>query len=222
MKKKLLIAVGALIAIAAAAAFAYSRAQAADAADALAAAVASAAVAKVDQPAPGFELVDSEGKTRSLSEFAGRTVVLEWTNHKCPFVGKHYDAGNMQAQQRAATADGVVWLTINSSAPGKQGHVDGAGAEEVRRDVGAAQTAYLLDPEGVAGRAYGAKTTPHMYIITPDGKIAYNGAIDSIKSNKVDDVPKATNYVLAGLASLKAGKQPAPALTVPYGCDVKY
>lgn len=222
MKKKLLIAVGALIAIAAAAAFAYSRAQAADAADALAAAVASAAVAKVDQPAPGFELVDSEGKTRSLSEFAGRTVVLEWTNHKCPFVGKHYDAGNMQAQQRAATADGVVWLTINSSAPGKQGHVDGAGAEEVRRDVGAAQTAYLLDPEGVAGRAYGAKTTPHMYVIDPAGVLRYAGAIDDTNGSGSRDIADATQYVTQALGELAAGQPVSVQVSRPYGCSVKY
>src|SRR5688572_1522407 len=130
-------------------------------------AAAAVAAAKIDQAAPAFQLVDSSGKTRSLADFAGKTVVLEWTNHECPFVKKHYGSGNMQKQQRDATAEGVVWLSINSSAPGKQGHVDGATAESIRRQARAAQTAYLLDPEGTVGHAYGAKTTPHMYVIDP-------------------------------------------------------
>lgn len=222
MKNKLLIAVLALGAVAAAAAFAYSRARDADAADALAAAVAEAGVAKVGQPAPAFELVDSQGTTRSLAEFSGKTVVLEWTNHKCPFVKKHYGAGNMQAQQRAATAAGVVWLTINSSAPGKQGHLDGNGAEAVRQDVGAAQTAYLLDPEGIVGRAYGAKTTPHMYIIDPDGVLRYAGGIDSIPSANPGDIAKATQFVPQALAELSAGQPVSVPVSRPYGCSVKY
>jgi len=185
-------------------------------------AVAAAAAAKVGEPAPPFTLVDSTGQTRSLADFTGKTVVLEWTNHGCPFVKKHYGAENMQAQQRAATADGVVWLTINSSAPGQQGHVDGAGAERVRSDAKAAQTAYLLDPQGTTGRAYGAITTPHMYVIDPDGVLRYAGAIDSIPSADPADIAKATQYVPQALAELAAGKPVSVAVTRPYGCSVKY
>lgn len=168
--------------------------------------IAASSVAKVGEPAPAFELVDSTGQRRALADFAGRTVVLEWTNHGCPFVKKHYGATNMQAQQRAATAADVVWLTINSSAPGKQGHVDGAGAERVRRDAGAAQTAYLLDAEGIAGRTYGAITTPHMYVIDAEGVLRYAGAIDSIPSADEEDIARATQYVPQALTELAAGK----------------
>ncbi|MGI8560807.1 MAG: thioredoxin family protein [Luteimonas sp.] len=180
------------------------------------------AAAKVGQPAPALKLVDSTGNTRSLAEFAGKTVVLEWTNHECPFVKKHYGAGNMQAQQRDATADGVVWLSINSSAPGKQGHVDGDGAERIRGQARAAQTAYLLDPSGTAGRAYGAKTTPHMYVIDPKGVLRYAGAIDSIPSSDTADIKKATQYVPQALAQLAAGQPVSDTVTRPYGCSVKY
>lgn len=176
----------------------------------------------VGQPAPAIELVDTTGKTRSLAEFAGKTVVLEWTNHECPFVKKHYGSGNMQAQQRDATADGVVWLTVNSSAPGKQGHVDGAAANRIRGAAGAAQTAYLLDPDGTAGRAYGAKTTPHMYVIDPEGVLRYAGAIDSIPSPDAGDIAKATQYVPQALAELAAGKPVSVNVSRPYGCSVKY
>lgn len=185
-------------------------------------AIAAAATAKVGEPAPAISLVDSTGKTRSLGEFAGKTVVLEWTNHECPFVGKHYGAGNMQAQQRGATDDGVVWLTVNSSAPGQQGHVDGAAADRIRGEAKAAQTAYLLDPDGTAGRAYGAKTTPHMYVIDPEGVLRYAGAIDSIPSADTDDIAKATQYVPQALAELAAGQPLSVTVTRPYGCSVKY
>lgn len=176
----------------------------------------------VGQPAPAFELVDSTGQTRSLADFAGKTVVLEWTNHGCPFVKKHYGARNMQAQQRDATAADVVWLTVNSSAPGQQGHVDGAAAERIRADASAVQTAYLLDPEGTAGRAYGAKTTPHMYVIDPGGVLRYAGAIDSIPSADVADIAKATQYVPQALAQLAAGQPVSVQVSRPYGCAVKY
>jgi hypothetical protein len=185
-------------------------------------AIAAAATAKVGEPAPPITLVDSTGKTHSLADYAGKTVVLEWTNHGCPFVKKHYGAGNMQAQQRAATAGDIVWLTVNSSAPGQQGHVDGAGAEKVRGDAKSAQTAYLLDPEGTAGRAYGAMTTPHMYVIDPAGTLRYAGAIDSIPSAEKDDIAKATQYVPQALAELAAGQPVSVAVTRPYGCAVKY
>jgi hypothetical protein len=185
-------------------------------------AIAAAATAQVGQPAPAFTLLDSTDTSRSLAEFAGKTVVLEWTNHECPFVKKHYGAENIQGQQRAATADDVVWLTVNSSAPRQQGHVDGAAAERIRGEAKAAQTAYLLDPDGVAGRAYGAKTTPHMYVIDPGGVLRYAGAIDSIPSASKGDIPKATQYVPQALAELAAGQPVGTALTQPYGCAVKY
>ena len=182
--------------------------------------VAEASV--VGQPAPAFTLTDSNGQSHSLADFKGKTVVLEWTNHDCPFVKKHYGANNMQAQQAEATGKEVVWLTINSSAPGKQGHVDGAAANEVRSKAGAKHTAYLLDPKGDTGRAYGAKTTPHMYIIDANGVLRYNGAIDSIPSAEQADIPKATQYVSQGLAELSAGKNLSVTTSKPYGCAVKY
>lgn len=182
----------------------------------------AAATAAVDKAAPAFKLVDSTGKARSLSDFKGKTVVLEWTNHECPFVKKHYGSGNMQAQQRDATGDGVVWLSINSSAPGKQGHVDGAAAESIRSKARTAQTAYLLDPDGTVGRAYAAKTTPHMYIIDAKGVLRYAGAIDSIPSADTADIAKATRYVPQALAELAAGKPVSVKVTRPYGCSVKY
>jgi len=185
-------------------------------------AAASAASATVGQPAPAFKLVDSTGKTRSLADYKGKTVVLEWTNHECPFVKKHYGSGNMQAQQRDATAKGVVWLTINSSAPGQQGHVDAASAESVRGKARAAQTAYLLDPTGTTGRAYGAKTTPHMYVIDPQGVLRYAGGIDNVPSPDPADIKKATQFVPQALAQLAAGKPVSTSVTRPYGCSVKY
>jgi peroxiredoxin len=191
----------------------------------LTAAVLLASTANAAPPgdmAPAFSEVDTSGKPVQLSDFAGKTVILEWTNDGCPFVQKHYNSQNMQKTQRAATKDGVIWLSVISSKPGSQGYADAAGANKLTADRGARPTAVLLDADGSMGRAYGAKTTPQMFIITPDGKIAYNGAIDSIPSNNVRDIPKATNYVLAGLANIKAGKAPDPALTVPYGCAVKY
>lgn len=184
--------------------------------------VSSANAAPPGDAAPAFKEMNTVGKEISLSDFKGKTVIIEWTNNGCPFVQKHYNSQNMQMTQAAATSDGVIWLSVISSKPGSQGNVTPAEADKLTTDRGAKPTHVLLDPDGSMGRAYGAKTTPHMFVITPDGKIAYNGAIDSIKSNKVDDVPKATNYVATALAALKAGKSPDPALTVPYGCDVKY
>ncbi len=184
--------------------------------------ISTANAAPPGNAAPAFKEADTTGKQVQLSDFAGKTVILEWTNDGCPFVQKHYNSKNMQKTQEAATKEGAVWISVISSKPGSQGHADAAKANKLTADRGAKPAHVLLDPDGSMGRAYGAKTTPHMYIITSEGKIAYNGAIDSIKSNKVEDVPKATNYVLAGLTNLKAGKAPDPALTVPYGCDVKY
>lgn len=182
---------------------------------------AHAADAKVGQPAPAFTLKDADGKTRSLADFKGKTVVLEWTNAECPFVKKHY-SGNIQKQQGEATADDVVWLTINSSAAGKQGNVDGAGAKQVIARTGGKQTAYLLDAPGEVGRAYGAKTTPHLYVVDQRGTLQYVGAIDSVPSADVSDLSKATQYVPQALTDLKAGKAVRVASTQPYGCSVKY
>jgi peroxiredoxin len=182
----------------------------------------TASAAPPGDVAPAFSELDTSGAPVQLSDFAGKTVILEWTNDGCPFVQKHYSSQNMQKTQKAATKDGIIWLSVISSKPGSQGFADVARANKLTADRGAKPTAVLLDPDGSMGRAYGAKTTPQMFIITPDGKVAYNGAIDSIPSNNVRDVPKATNYVLAALINLKAGKTPDPALTVPYGCAVKY
>ena len=187
------------------------------------AALATPALAapQVGQPAPAFRAVDSNGKTRSLADFKGRTVVLEWTNAECPFVKKHY-SGNMQALQKAAAKDGVTWLTINSGAPGKQGHVDGAGANAIIKAKGAAPTAYLLDPDGTIGRAYEAKTTPHMYVVDPAGKLVYMGGIDDTPTADVADIKTAKNYVTAALADIKAKRPVQVATSKPYGCAVKY
>lgn len=183
----------------------------------------SARAATAGEAAPAFTEATASGKTISLKDFAGKTVILEWTNDGCPFVQKHYNSGNMQKTQAAATAGGdVVWLSVISSKKGAQGYADAETASRLTTERNAKPTHVVLDPDGSMGRAYGAKTTPHMYIITPDGKIAYAGAIDSIPSSRDADIPKATNHVLAALDNLKAGKAPNPAVTVPYGCSVKY
>jgi hypothetical protein len=190
----------------------------------LAFAVAGPAAARVGvgEAAPDFTLTDSNGKSESLSQFKGKTVVLEWNNPECPFVGKHYGSGNMQKQQGDATASGVVWLTVNSGAPGKQGALDAAGANAYVAKVGGKETAYLLDPDGKVGQLYGARTTPHMYIIDPQGVLRYMGGIDSIKSTDVEDIRKATQYVPQALAELKSGKPVSVPVSEPYGCGVKY
>jgi len=189
---------------------------------ALGAPAAAANEAKIGDPAPTFTLTDLDGEARSLSDLAGKTVVLEWTNHECPFVVKHYDGGNMPRQQATATAADVVWVVVNSSAPGKQGHVTADEARRIQADWNASQTHYLFDAEGTVGRAYGAKTTPHMYIIDPDGVLRYNGAIDSIPSAKIADLEAAEQYVEVALAELAAGEPVSRPLTQPYGCSVKY
>jgi len=185
---------------------------------------AAPAVAKVavGTAAPDFTLLDSSGKKRSLTEFKGKVVVLEWNNPQCPFVGKHYGSGNMQKQQSDATAAGVVWLTINSSATGKQGDIDGPAANAYVAKVGGKQTAYLLDPQGKAGHLYGARTTPHMYVIDQAGVLRYMGGIDSIASTDKDDLANATQYVPQVLAELAAGKPVSVPTSEPYGCSVKY
>ena len=157
-----------------------------------------------------------------LSAYRGRTVVLEWNNPGCPFVKKHYGSGNMQRTQAAATAQGVVWLTINSGAPGLQGHMTGAEAQKFVAAEKAKPTAYLLDPKGLVGKGYGAKTTPHLYIIDGQGRLAYKGGIDDRPTADAADIAGARNHVLAALAEMRAGKPVSVPETRPYGCSVKY
>lgn len=176
----------------------------------------------IGKPAPAFTVVDATGKSRSLSEFRGKTVVLEWTNEGCPYVQKHYDAGAMQRLQKAATGDGVVWLSVISSAPGKQGYKTAAEARAWQAKAGVGATAVLLDPKGEVGRAYAAKTTPHMYVVNPAGTLVYMGGIDDRNSADPATLKGARNYVTAALADLKAGRAVAQPVSAPYGCSVKY
>ena len=183
---------------------------------------ASTTTATVGQTAPAFTLTDTSGKKHSLSDFSGKTVVLEWVNHECPFVKKHYGSGNMQALQREATGKGVVWLSVNSSAPGKQGHLDAKLGAAAIAEKKSASTALLLDSEGTVGKLYGAKTTPHMYVIDAKGTLVYAGAIDDKPSTDPADVTGAKNYVRAALDEVLAGKPVTTATTQSYGCSVKY
>jgi peroxiredoxin len=184
-------------------------------------ALASAA-AVVGQPAPGFTLTGSDGKQHSLADYAGKYVVLEWINHDCPFVKKHYGSGNMQKLQKKYVAEGVVWLSINSSAPGKQGNYPPDKTNQLTAEKSAVPTAVLLDPDGTVGRAYGAKTTPHMYVIDPKGTLLYAGGIDDRPSTDPGDIAGARNHVDQALAEAMAGKPVAVASSTPYGCSVKY
>lgn len=177
---------------------------------------------KTNRPAPDFQLTDVDGKKRTLSELKGQWVVLEWVNHGCPFVRKHYDGGNMQALQKEFTARRVCWLSVCSSAEGKQGHMTPAEWRETIKTKGSAATAVLLDPNGDVGRLYGAKTTPHMFIIDPKGVLVYQGAIDDTASADSADIPSSTNYVREALNQGLAGKTIEHAETKPYGCSVKY
>lgn len=171
---------------------------------------------------PDMQVVDSNGTTHNLSDFAGKNVVLEWTNEGCPYVKKHYGAGNMQALQKEATEDGAVWLSVISSAPGKQGYATGEQANAIVAKYNAVPTAVILDETGVKGKAFSARTTPHMYIIDADQTLVYQGAIDSNRSANPDTIPGATNYVREALAAIKAGTPILEAETAPYGCSVKY
>jgi peroxiredoxin len=176
----------------------------------------------IGKAAPDFSLGDVNGRTVSLSDFRGKTTVLEWNNPDCPAVKKHYETGNMQKTQAAAAADGVVWLTINSSRQGKQGHLTPAQAKGLTASQQSRRTAYLLDPEGEVGRNYGARTTPHMYIINSSGALVYNGGIDDKPTQNKADIEGARNHVLAALGELKAGKPVSVPTSRPYGCAVKY
>jgi len=188
---------------------------------------ASTALFAADSPAvgtnaPDFSLTDSKGKTQSVSQYKGKYVVLEWFNPGCPFVQKHYGSGNMQKLQEQFTAKGIVWLTIDSSAPGLEGHLTADQANAKMAEWKTKQTALVLDPDGKAGRSYGAKNTPHMFIINPEGKIVYEGAIDSKATPNPADIANSTNYVKVALEESLAGKTVSTANTKPYGCSVKY
>lgn len=189
---------------------------------ALLAAGAVQAAATVGQPAPDFTLQDTAGKTVRLSDFKGKHVVLEWTNPGCPFVRKHYDSGNMQTTQKDALDKGVVWLSVNSTEKAHVDYLEPAKLMAWKQERKALPTAVLMDEDGTVGKRYGARTTPHMYIVNPQGQLVYAGGIDSIPSARVADIDKATNYVKTGLAEALAGKPISAATTQPYGCSVKY
>jgi peroxiredoxin len=176
----------------------------------------------VGSQAPNFQLADANGKAVTLGQFKGKVVVLEWNNPGCPYVKKHYESGNMQKAQAAARRDGVVWLTINSGAPGKQGHMNGAQASAFVAAQKAQPAAYLLDHKGVVGKVYGAVTTPHMYVVDKAGKLVYAGGIDDKATASPADIAGARNHVLAALSELRAGKAVSVATSRPYGCAVKY
>jgi peroxiredoxin len=195
------------------------------AAVAVGALVASNATAapEVGAAAPAFSVVDATGATRTLSEFAGKTVILEWTNKDCPFVVRHYNARNMQNLQTSTTGDGMVWLSVISSAPGEQGHLTPAQARAHAQAVGASPTAILLDNSGAMGHAYGATNTPHMYVINPQGRLIYQGAIDNRRTaDEGQGFSGVTNYVSNALADAAAGRPVATPSTRAYGCSVKY
>ena len=189
---------------------------------ALAGAASAFAAPTVGQAAPDFVAVDSKGKQHKLADFKGKVVVLEWTNHECPYVKKHYGSSNMQNLQKQAKGAGVVWLSVISSAPGEQGHVAGAKADELTASRQASPTAVLLDPQGTIGKAYDARTTPHMYVIDTKGILRYAGGIDSIGSTKPDDIAKADPLFKTAMEAVVKGENVAQASTRPYGCSVKY
>ncbi len=177
---------------------------------------------RVGSPAPGFTATDSHGQTHALDQYRGKYVVLEWHNQGCPYTRKHYESGNMQELQKEWTAKGVVWFTVISSAPGEQGYVTPAEENEYLAKMHADPTAVLLDPDGKLGHLYNAKTTPEMYVIDPQGKLIYEGAIDNRPTPDVDDIKGAENYVSDALDEAISGKTIATPYTRPYGCSVKY
>ena len=188
----------------------------------LAATALFAAEPTVGNAAPDFSLPDATGKTHSLADFKGKFVVLEWFNEGCPFVKKHYGSGNMQKLQQEYSGKDVVWLTINSSAPGEQGHLTPETAPKTISELKMTSTKLLLDPDGKVGRLYGAKNTPHMFVINKEGKLIYQGAIDSKPTASASDIASSSNYVKVALDESMAGKPVSTANTKPYGCSVKY
>lgn len=192
------------------------------AAFALTSAMPAQAAPEIGKPAPEFTGTDSNGKEHKLSDFKGKIVVLEWTNPECPYVVKHYDSKNMQKLQEEAMAKDIVWLTVNSSADGKQGNQTGEAANAYMTEKGSKPTARILDASGEIGKAYDAKTTPHMFVIDKEGILVYNGAIDDNDSFKPEDAATANNYVTAALTALESGKPVETRQSKPYGCSVKY
>lgn len=182
----------------------------------------ASAAAAVGEAAPDFTLKDVQGAPHTLSGLKGKWVVLEWVNYDCPFVRKHYGSGNMPKLQKTYTGKGVTWLSVNSSAPGKQGNFTSAEIQERAKGFGAAFSAYLVDADGSVGRAYGAKTTPHIFVIDPAGKLVYAGGIDDKPSTDVADIATAKNFVSAALDEALAGKPITVSTSTPYGCSVKY
>lgn len=178
--------------------------------------------AEVGAPAPDFSAVDTNGNAFKLSDHKGEIVVLEWTNHECPFVWKHYSEGNMQATQKKAEELGIKWVSIVSSAPDRQGHISAEEANKIVADEGAVVTAKILDESGEIGKLYGAVTTPHMYVINAEGSLVYAGAIDDNPSPNPKTIEGANNYVIAAMEAVKAGEAVEIAQTKPYGCGVKY
>jgi peroxiredoxin len=184
--------------------------------------VSSAIAVRVGEPAPNFTSTDSNGNTQRLADYKGKFVVLEWHNQGCPYTKKHYESGNMQRLQKEWTGKGVIWFTVISSAPGKQGYVTASQENDYVKRINASPTAVLMDPQGVLGHLYGAKTTPHMYIIDPSGNLIYNGAIDDHPTADQGDIGVSKNYVAAALGEALSGKPVTSAATTPYGCSVKY
>ena len=189
---------------------------------ALALASAAFAAAQISKPAPEFSLTDTHGKTHKLSDFKGKVVVLEWVNLGCPYVKNQYGTRNMQNLQKTYTGKGVVWLTVCSSAEGEQGHYNATDWNKQISQHGIASSAVLIDADGTVGQLYGAKVTPHMYVINSDGTLAYNGAIDSAPTTKPAETAQAKNYVAAAVEALLAGKPVENTATKPYGCGIKY
>ncbi len=182
----------------------------------------AAAEVATGQPAKDFTLQDTNGQAHQLADYKGKYVVLEWINHDCPFVKKHYDSNNMQSLQKEFTDKGVVWLSINSSAPGKEGNYSAEETNAMTQEKNAAPTAVLLDADGSVGKMYGAQTTPHMYVINPEGVLIYQGAIDDKPSVDPNDIPNSTNYVRQALEASMAGQTVTASTTKSYGCSVKY
>ena len=185
-------------------------------------AMSGEAAVSIGDQAPDFTAIDTNGNTQTLSGYKGKFVVLEWVNFDCPFVGKQYGSGNMQELQKTYTQKGVVWLTVSSSAPGKQGHYGPEETNRLVKEKGASPTAVILDSKGTIGRSYGAQTTPHMFIIDPQGRLIYQGAIDSVPGVDQSEIAEAENYVAAALDAALNGDPVKVSSTKSYGCSVKY
>jgi peroxiredoxin len=183
---------------------------------------AAGAAPQIGQPAPDFTGKDSKGNPVRLNQYRGKTVVLEWTNADCPYTQKHYASGNMQSVQALAQKNGVVWLTVISSAPGKQGYVNGPAADALTQSRGAVPSAVLLDPSGTLGRMYDAKTTPHLFVIDKNGALQYMGGIDSLATTDISDIPHAEPYLKEAMLAVAQGSPVAHPVTKPYGCSIKY